>query len=72
MALVASLSSRGGAFLIQRSNHPNCWYRASTYPVFDPKLGMGLDAVYKRLSRVHQGLKTCIELRLQKLEAKES
>jgi DNA-directed RNA polymerase specialized sigma24 family protein len=36
------------------------------------KLGMGLDAVYKRLSRVHQGLKTCIELRLQKLEAKES
>jgi len=36
------------------------------------KLGMGLDAVYKRLSRVHQGLKNCIELRLQKLEAKES
>ncbi|MCP4681884.1 MAG: sigma-70 family RNA polymerase sigma factor [Desulfobacterales bacterium] len=35
-------------------------------------LGMGLDAVYKRLSRVHQGLKTCIELRLQKLEAPES
>jgi RNA polymerase sigma-70 factor (ECF subfamily) len=36
------------------------------------KLGMGLDAVYKRLSRVHQGLKKCIELRLNKLEATES
>ena len=36
------------------------------------KLGMRLDALYKRLSRVHQGLKTCIELRLQELEAKES
>jgi len=35
-------------------------------------LGMGLDAVYKRLSRVHQGLKKCIELRLQNLEATES
>ena len=36
------------------------------------KLGMGCDAVYKRLSRVHKGLRACIELRLQKLEAKES
>jgi RNA polymerase sigma-70 factor, ECF subfamily len=36
------------------------------------KLGMGLDAVYKRLSRVHQGLKKCVELRLNKLEAPES
>ncbi|HCO93845.1 MAG TPA: hypothetical protein DIU00_07840, partial [Phycisphaerales bacterium] len=28
------------------------------------KLGTGLDAVYKRLSRLHRGLKECIELRL--------
>ena len=35
-------------------------------------LGMGLDAVYKRLSRVHGGLRKCIELRLNNLEATES
>ena len=35
-------------------------------------LGMGLDAVYKRLSRVHRGLRKCIELRLNNLEATES
>jgi RNA polymerase sigma-70 factor (ECF subfamily) len=28
------------------------------------KLGTGLNVVYKRLSRVHQGLKECIQLRL--------
>ena len=28
------------------------------------KLGVGLNTVYKRLSRLHQGLKACIELRL--------
>jgi RNA polymerase sigma-70 factor (ECF subfamily) len=28
------------------------------------KLGTGLNAVYKRLSRLHQSLKACIELRL--------
>ena len=28
------------------------------------KLGTGLNAVYKRLSRLHEGLKKCIELRL--------
>ena len=28
------------------------------------KLGTGLNAVYKRLSRLHQSLKDCIELRL--------
>jgi RNA polymerase sigma-70 factor (ECF subfamily) len=33
------------------------------------KLGMGHDAVYQRLSRVHRGLRKCIELRLNKLEA---
>ncbi len=36
------------------------------------KLGMGRDAVYKRLFRVHQGLKKCIELRLNNVEATES
>ena len=36
------------------------------------KLGMGRDAVYKRLSRVHEGLRKCIELRLNNLEATES
>ena len=30
------------------------------------QLGMGISAVYKRLSRLHQGLKECIELRLNK------
>ncbi len=34
--------------------------------------GTELNAVYKRLSRVHQGLKKCIELRLDKTEATES
>ena len=28
------------------------------------KLGIGLNAIYKRLSRLHQSLKDCIELRL--------
>jgi RNA polymerase sigma factor (sigma-70 family) len=28
------------------------------------KLGTGLNAVYKRLSRLHMGLKECIEMRL--------
>ncbi len=35
-------------------------------------LGMGLDAVYKRLSRVHRGLRRCIELRLNDVEATDS
>ena len=34
-------------------------------------LGMGLDAVYKRMSRVHKGLRKCVELRLNNLEATE-
>ncbi len=29
------------------------------------KVGTGLDAVYKRLSRLHLGLRNCIELRLE-------
>ena len=36
------------------------------------KLGAGLNVVYKRLSRLHRGLKECIELRLDKSEAIES
>lgn len=36
------------------------------------KLGTGLNAVYKRLSRLHQGLKECIELRLDELKETES
>ena len=32
------------------------------------KLGTRLNAVYKRLSRLHQGLKACIELRLNESE----
>ncbi len=36
------------------------------------KLGTGLNVVYKRLSRLHKGLKECIELRLDKMEATES
>ncbi len=36
------------------------------------KLGTGLNVVYKRLSRLHKGLKECIELRLNKSEATES
>ena len=36
------------------------------------KLGTGLDAVYKRLSRLHQGLKECIEIRLDELKETES
>jgi len=35
------------------------------------KLGTGLNVVYKRLSRLHQGLKECIELRLDESEVKE-
>ncbi|MBC8217165.1 MAG: sigma-70 family RNA polymerase sigma factor [Planctomycetes bacterium] len=35
-------------------------------------LGMELNAIYKRLSRLHKGLKECIELRLSKSEATES
>lgn len=33
------------------------------------KLGAGLDAIYKRLSRLHEALKTCIEARLAPPEA---
>ena len=36
------------------------------------EIGTGLNAVYKRLSRLHQGLKECIELRLDKSKAVES
>ena len=36
------------------------------------KLGTGLNVIYKRLSRLHRGLKECIELRLDKSEATES
>ncbi len=36
------------------------------------KLGTGLNAIYKRLSRLHKGLKECIELRLDKSEVTES
>ena len=35
------------------------------------KLSTGLNVVYKRLSRLHQGLKECIELRLDESEVKE-
>ena len=35
------------------------------------KLEMGINAVYKRLSRLHEGLKECIELRLNESEAIE-
>jgi len=34
------------------------------------KLGTGINAIYKRLSRLHHGLKECIELRLD--ESKET
>ena len=30
------------------------------------QLGAGLNAIYKRVSRLHQSLKTCIELRLER------
>jgi len=33
------------------------------------KLGIGLNVIYKRLSRLHKGLKECVELRLNKMEA---
>jgi RNA polymerase sigma-70 factor (ECF subfamily) len=33
------------------------------------KLGTELNAVYKRLSRLHQGLRQCIEIRLNESEA---
>jgi RNA polymerase sigma-70 factor (ECF subfamily) len=33
------------------------------------KLGAELNAIYKRLSRLHQGLKECIELRLNEAES---
>jgi RNA polymerase sigma-70 factor (ECF subfamily) len=36
------------------------------------KLDTELNAVYKRLSRLHKGLRECIELRLNKSEATES
>ncbi len=36
------------------------------------KLGAELNAVYKRLSRLHRGLRECVELRLNKSEATES
>ena len=35
------------------------------------KLGKGLNVIYKRLSRLHQDLKECIELRLDESEVKE-
>jgi DNA-directed RNA polymerase specialized sigma24 family protein len=34
--------------------------------------GTELNVVYKRLSRLHRGLKECIEIRLNKSEARES
>jgi RNA polymerase sigma factor (sigma-70 family) len=36
------------------------------------KLGTGLNAVYKRLSRLHEGLKECIERRLDESRETES
>ena len=36
------------------------------------KLGAELNAVYKRLYRLHQGLKECIEIRLDELKETES
>ena len=36
------------------------------------KLGTELNAVYKRLSRLHRGLRGCIEIRLNESEARES
>jgi len=36
------------------------------------KLGTELNAVYKRLSRVHKSLRQCIEIRLNESEATES
>jgi len=36
------------------------------------KLGTELNAVYKRLSRLHRDLKECIEIRLNESEAAES
>ena len=36
------------------------------------KLGTGLNAVYKRLSRLHRDLKECIEIRLNESEVTES
>ena len=36
------------------------------------KLGTGLNAIYKRLSRLHRGLKECVELRLDKSKVAES
>ncbi|MHC4166693.1 MAG: RNA polymerase sigma factor [Planctomycetota bacterium] len=36
------------------------------------KLGTELNAVYKRLSRLHKGLRGCIEIRLNESEARES
>ncbi len=48
------------------------YFEGNKCPEVADKLGMGLDAVYKRLSRVHQGLRKCIELRLNQLEATES
>jgi RNA polymerase sigma-70 factor (ECF subfamily) len=35
-------------------------------------LGLGLQAIYKRLSRLHGGLKECIELRLNQSQSTES
>ena len=34
------------------------------------KVGTGLNAIYKRLSRLHQALKKCVEVRLAESEAK--
>ena len=36
------------------------------------KLGAGLDAIYKRLSRLHEGLKSCVETRLAPPEASKT
>jgi len=36
------------------------------------KLGAELNAVYKRLTRLHRGLRECVELRLNRSEATES
>jgi RNA polymerase sigma-70 factor (ECF subfamily) len=48
------------------------YYEGNSCGEVAKKLDTGLDAVYKRLSRLHQGLKKCIELRLDQSEVTES
>ncbi len=40
--------------------------------VIAERLGTGLDTVYKRLSRLHQALKQCVEVRLAEAKAADS